>query len=506
VTARPFFVLGQKGIKMSSIRIVNRDCITARIEVRKLNEIGINRLMISIKEKGYLERYPIAVSMDGGNSYKLLDGNHRVEAASRLGLDEMPAQVFEDLTPDEEYRIAFESNEGLNTIIPQDWTDHAEFIWRLATLGKTQQDIGGILGWSRGQVSNYQALNKICTDAWKVIVATTKQEFVATDDNATVADNATVVAKVFTEGLLRSIVNLTPDQQLKLVKDLSKEASKGIANKEKFKEQAEKYRARNELLAEAEIQLRGLPEDYLNRAQEEINKGNYDKEWLISKTPGEDFWKLIQQLKGEYAKKSNFQLICADITKLDGEIEPDSVDVIITDPPYGKDYLPLYETLAELANRALKPGGSLLVMIGQSYVPEILNLMTPQITYHWMVSYLTPGGQSAHLWQRNVNTFWKPVLCFVKGEYTGKWIGDVVKSAANDNDKRFHEWGQSESGMSDLVEKFSQPGDTILDPFMGGGTTGVVSLAKGRRFIGIDIEPEKIEISKNRIAKLLQEL
>ncbi len=111
----------------------------------------------------------------------------------------------------------------LNVIVPQDWTDHAEFIWRLASAGKTQAEIAEILGWSRGQVSQYQMLSKICADAWQVVVATTKSAFVAKDSSGIVADSATTVAKTFTEGLLRHVVSLTAGQQLALVKDLAAE-------------------------------------------------------------------------------------------------------------------------------------------------------------------------------------------------------------------------------------------------------------------------------------------
>jgi site-specific DNA-methyltransferase (adenine-specific) len=194
------------------------------------------------------------------------------------------------------------------------------------------------------------------------------------------------------------------------------------------------------------------------------------------------------------------QLIQSDVTDAASQIETESVDAIITDPPYPEEYLHVYEKLAALASEVLKPGGSLLVMVGQSYLPQILASMTPHIRYHWTVSYLTPGGQAAQLWQRKVNTFWKPVLWFVKGDYTGRWIGDVAKSAVNDNDKRFHEWGQSESGMADLIERFTQPGDLILDPFLGGGTTGVVALKLDRRFIGVDSDPAAIETAGQRIA------
>jgi len=157
--------------------------------------------------------------------------------------------------------------------------------------------------------------------------------------------------------------------------------------------------------------------------------------------------------------------------------------------------------LAELATYALKPGGSLFAMVGQSYLPEIMAYLGSRLTYNWTLSYLTPGGQAVQLWQRKVNTFWKPVLWYVKGEYNGKWLGDVAKSSPNDNDKRFHFWGQSESGMLDLIERCSNPGDTILDPFCGGGTTGITALLANRLFIGADIDAGSVAIIKARLTE-----
>lgn len=194
-------------------------------------------------------------------------------------------------------------------------------------------------------------------------------------------------------------------------------------------------------------------------------------------------------------------LIHGDIADIAHTLEPESVDVIITDPPYHRESVHLYEGLAELAARVLKPGGSLLAMCGQSYLPDIIDLMNPHLAYHWTISYQTPGGQSPQIWPRKVNTFWKPVLWFVKGEYEGDWHGDVIKSDVNDNDKRFHDWGQSESGMFRLVENFSEEGDLILDPFLGGGTTGVVATMLNRRFIGIDISDEAITTTRQRLGE-----
>lgn len=200
-------------------------------------------------------------------------------------------------------------------------------------------------------------------------------------------------------------------------------------------------------------------------------------------------------LTGDY-EAGQWMLIHKAVTDLEL-----AADIIITDPPYEAAALPLYSDLGALAARALPDGGSLVVMSGQSYLPEIIRRLEEHLTYQWCLAYLTPGGQSAQLWDRKVNTFWKPLLWFVKGEYQGPWIGDVCRSEVNDNDKRFHEWGQSESGMLDVVSRFSRPSETVLDPFCGAGTTGVAAIALGRRFIGADIDAAALAVAKERIEK-----
>ncbi|MEO5346523.1 MAG: ParB N-terminal domain-containing protein [Magnetococcus sp. YQC-9] len=183
-------------------------------------------------------------------------------------------------------------------------------------------------------------------------------------------------------------------------------------------------------------------------------------------------------------------------------LDAGSVDWIVTDPPYPKEHLPLFDTLGEIAAHVLRPGGALLVMVGQFHLPEIIRKLEAHLSYHWTMAYLTPGGQSPQIFPRRVNTFWKPVICFAKGEYAGPWIGDVVRSETNDNDKQHHPWGQSESGMADLMRRFVKPGDTVLDPFLGGGTTGVTALRLGCRFIGYDVDQQAITTTLHRFGRL----
>lgn len=55
--------------------------------------------------------------------------------------------------------------------------------------------------------------------------------------------------------------------------------------------------------------------------------------------------------------------------------------------------------------------------------------------------------------------------------------------------------------MTRLIETFTQPGDTILDPFMGSGTTGVAAVQTGRNFIGVELDEGYYRIAEKRIAE-----
>jgi site-specific DNA-methyltransferase (adenine-specific) len=176
---------------------------------------------------------------------------------------------------------------------------------------------------------------------------------------------------------------------------------------------------------------------------------------------------------------------------------PRQYDFIITDPPYPKEFLPLWEVLAQRAKEWLKPGGLLIAMSGQSYLDEIYEMMSTHLEYYWTAAYLTPG-QPTPLRTRNVNTTWKPLLIYSNGKYSGKIFGDVFVSDGNDKD--FHKWGQSISGMTDIVKKICLPGQYILDPFCGAGTTGIAALNGECLFDGLEFDADNVNISKGRLS------
>jgi 16S rRNA G966 N2-methylase RsmD len=203
----------------------------------------------------------------------------------------------------------------------------------------------------------------------------------------------------------------------------------------------------------------------------------------------------IKRKADNIPQNAKWHIECGDIESFQTD---QRFDFIITDPPYHKEHVQLYGKLSYRAAELLVPGGMVIAMCGNLYLNQIYAIMSEQLEYYWTCAYLMPG-QPTPLRQRNINSSWKPLLCFTrKGEkYTGKGIGDVFKS--DGNDKNLHEWGQSESGMYDIISKICLPGQSIFDPFCGAGTTGIAALKHGCLFTGIDIDPETVKLAKGRL-------
>jgi DNA modification methylase len=57
--------------------------------------------------------------------------------------------------------------------------------------------------------------------------------------------------------------------------------------------------------------------------------------------------------------------------------------------------------------------------------------------------------------------------------------------------------------LCQLIEATTKPGDLLLDPFLGSGSSAVAAIKTGRRLIGIEIDPKYAEIARQRVAKVL---
>jgi len=196
---------------------------------------------------------------------------------------------------------------------------------------------------------------------------------------------------------------------------------------------------------------------------------------------------------------SSIQIVNADFYPWCNEnLEHGSVDLILTDPPYPKKYLHRWDQLGEIAANVLKPGGYLVSYSGLYHLPTVIEALNRHLTYIWVIA-LHHKGKTQLVFPSNVISTYKPILIFGKGEIRkfNKTIPDSITS--NKRDKRYHKWGQSEDGVTKLMETFSERNDLVLDPFVGGGTTLAAAKKLGRRCIGTEIDPNLIDVIKKRL-------
>lgn len=183
-------------------------------------------------------------------------------------------------------------------------------------------------------------------------------------------------------------------------------------------------------------------------------------------------------------------------------LDDDSIDCIITDPPYPKEFLPLWSKLSEMALAKLKPSGMVIAYSGQYHLSEVMIRMSEYLDYLWL-GCLLHQGTTGVVWQKRFIAGWKPILFYQKPPFKGldkstidRFVEPVVSGG---RDKTKHKWGQSDSGVYRIMKYFTKPGDLILEPFAGGGTTLVVAKQLERNCIGIEIDKKYIDIINSRL-------
>ena len=203
-----------------------------------------------------------------------------------------------------------------------------------------------------------------------------------------------------------------------------------------------------------------------------------------------------------YFHTDNGVLLCGDSSEVMRILPNESVDLLLTDPPYPKQFAHLYDILASESPRILKSGSSLLTIVGHYALPNVIQKFEGKLKYRWIFCMNQESGKHPRM-AMGIEVLWKPILWYVKETFPkGKgFIKDMLKITDSDGiKKKFHEWQQSKQWAEFFISKLtSDLNSVILDPFIGSGTTAVVSEELNRKWIGIEILESNCKITQNRI-------
>lgn len=225
------------------------------------------------------------------------------------------------------------------------------------------------------------------------------------------------------------------------------------------------------IINQAEIEFKEVSQNMLLNIERGIKKDNRRED-------------AINRKKIDFSKDAGIQIFNQDFRK--NEIKDASLDCIITDPPYPKEYLDLWSDLGLFAKKKLKPNGFLIAYCGQRFLNECISRLDKNLNYYWL-GMLYHKGPVAQRFEVNMFNRAKPILFYCNGQAKQpEWLDDVLISDSPDKD--MHEWGQNIEPFKKLIEAFTKQNELICDPFLGGGTTLKACVEMKRNFIGYEID------------------
>jgi site-specific DNA-methyltransferase (adenine-specific) len=193
-------------------------------------------------------------------------------------------------------------------------------------------------------------------------------------------------------------------------------------------------------------------------------------------------------------------------------------DAVITDPPYG----------VGLSGKDAKQRDGSVIRGSVGYIgfddteEYVRSVVVPIIEQCAGLKRMavTPGTRCLHLYPRaaEIGCFYsaagtgmsswgftcsQPILYYGKCPFQERGLGCRANSMGqaypNDANESGHPCAKPLAWMRWLVWRASWEGETVFDPFMGSGTTGVAAVQLGRSFVGVELVPQYFDIACERI-------
>lgn len=206
------------------------------------------------------------------------------------------------------------------------------------------------------------------------------------------------------------------------------------------------------------------------------------------------------------------RIIVGDATQLIKKIPDKSVDLILTDPPYGikkegiknSTSLDTFYKIMPECYRALKDDGFFITFFSTKRLPELF--INNPFDYFWHFILYCPLSSV-----RSPIGFTKFMSCFIFKKGNPKlirWNKDIfldTPSRRVEPDEGYiaHPTPKPKTFIKEILNMFAESGATVLDPFMGSGSTAMACKISGRNFIGFEIEEKYCHIARTRLESLM---
>ena len=221
----------------------------------------------------------------------------------------------------------------------------------------------------------------------------------------------------------------------------------------------------------------------------------------------------------------DIKLYCDDCLNIMKQIENESIDLIVTDPPY----LIKYKTNRrknkdhDFCSEILNDNNEQLII---DYIRECYRILKNNTAMYmfcncdkvdffkqelenagfkiknmiiWVKNNWTAGDLKAQFGKQYEIIFLvnKGRKCFNGKRITDVWMFDKISGK-----KQLHQNQKPVDLLKQCILKHSDENDIIFDGFMGSGSTGVACIETNRKFIGVELDKKYFEIAKERIEKL----
>jgi site-specific DNA-methyltransferase (adenine-specific) len=204
---------------------------------------------------------------------------------------------------------------------------------------------------------------------------------------------------------------------------------------------------------------------------------------------------------------SEYTLYQGDCLEYMRGMDNGSVDAVITDPPYNsklnygtyndnRPYDEYWNWIVNIVSECCRVARLVIVKHSALKIYD----WTKHIEKSRMIVWYKPFSSGFKI--NGFATHFEP-LWIVQGE-SKHWSKDVIEHSAgngNHEENTGHPAQMPEGFVSKLLAITTDKGDTIFDPFMGSGTTGVTCMQLGRNFIGCEIDAGYFAIAEKRISE-----